>query len=419
MAQKRIKTKVQGVRYREHPTRKHGLGPDRYFMIRYRIDGAEKEEGLGWASQGWTVTKAADTLAELKRNQRIGEGEKTLQEKREKAEAIRLAEEAEKERIEAERLAVEQAEAERIRLERETVFQTVFERYLEANSHKKTTNTEQIYFANWIEPEIGKKQLLEVLPLDLERIKRNMGKKGRRPRSIQYCMAIIRQVFRFAEKQNLFEGRIPTRSVSLPRFDNGRIRFLTIEEAERLLAELKRRSQQTWAMATVSLHCGLRFSELANLRWQCVDTGQMAITLLDTKNGRTRIVPMTEAVCEIFCGMKRGANNALVFPDQYGRVMKRISPAFFRAVDALNLNEGIQDDRMKLVFHSLRHTFGSRLIEAGADMAVVRDLLGHRDFTMLSRYAHSGDNSRKQAVAAMERMLAVQQPKKEDVIVLG
>ena len=62
---KRIKTKVQGVRYREHETRKHGLQPDKYFTIRYRVDGKEKEEGLGWASEGWTVARAADTIADL------------------------------------------------------------------------------------------------------------------------------------------------------------------------------------------------------------------------------------------------------------------------------------------------------------------------------------------------------------------
>ena len=102
MSQIWVKAKAQGVRYREHASRKHGLQLDRYFSIRYRVGGKEKEEGLGWASKGWTITKASDTLAELKRNARTGEGEKTLSDKRKVADAAKLAMNIEKARIETE-----------------------------------------------------------------------------------------------------------------------------------------------------------------------------------------------------------------------------------------------------------------------------------------------------------------------------
>lgn len=89
-------SKHPGVRYREHPTRRHGIGKDRYFAIRYQLGGKRQEEGLGWASQGCTEKKAAGLLAELRENQRRGEGPRTLREKRELAEAERRAmEEAE------------------------------------------------------------------------------------------------------------------------------------------------------------------------------------------------------------------------------------------------------------------------------------------------------------------------------------
>ncbi|MDR1032346.1 MAG: hypothetical protein LBL30_04505, partial [Holosporales bacterium] len=60
MKYKWIKTKSVGVRYREHPIRKHGqLRKDRYYTIRYRLDGRVKEERIGWESQGATERKAA------------------------------------------------------------------------------------------------------------------------------------------------------------------------------------------------------------------------------------------------------------------------------------------------------------------------------------------------------------------------
>ncbi len=60
MAVKWHKTSYPGVRYREHSTRKNGVRKDRYFSIYYRLNGKNKEEGLGWSSQGWSVAKSAE-----------------------------------------------------------------------------------------------------------------------------------------------------------------------------------------------------------------------------------------------------------------------------------------------------------------------------------------------------------------------
>ena len=67
-----------GIRARIHPTRKHGALPDRYFVLRYSVDGIKKQEALGWASRGWTLAKARDELAKLRAAARTGEGPVTL-----------------------------------------------------------------------------------------------------------------------------------------------------------------------------------------------------------------------------------------------------------------------------------------------------------------------------------------------------
>ena len=82
MAVKRFSTEYPGVRYRQHPTRKHGVRFDRYFSVYYRLNGKVVEEGLGWAKDGWTAQKAAGELAKLKEAQRLGQGGQTLSEKR-------------------------------------------------------------------------------------------------------------------------------------------------------------------------------------------------------------------------------------------------------------------------------------------------------------------------------------------------
>ena len=60
-------TKFRGVRYREHPTRKHGIMPDRYFVIRYQRKESGLKKNLAGLREGkWTAEKAAKLLAELK-----------------------------------------------------------------------------------------------------------------------------------------------------------------------------------------------------------------------------------------------------------------------------------------------------------------------------------------------------------------
>ncbi|MGO9532225.1 MAG: site-specific integrase, partial [Syntrophobacteraceae bacterium] len=74
MAHQWFKTQYPGVRFREHTTRKFNSKPDRYFSIYYKLNGKQREEGLGWSSEEWTAQKASIQLAELKKAQTTGEG---------------------------------------------------------------------------------------------------------------------------------------------------------------------------------------------------------------------------------------------------------------------------------------------------------------------------------------------------------
>src|SRR4051794_41783121 len=84
------KTLAPGIRVRDHETRRHGSARrDRYFTLRFSVDGRQVEEALGWASEGWTLARAQEELGKLREAQRTGEGPATL---RERVRAKRLAE---------------------------------------------------------------------------------------------------------------------------------------------------------------------------------------------------------------------------------------------------------------------------------------------------------------------------------------
>ncbi|CAO0824864.1 hypothetical protein DFAR_950038 [Desulfarculales bacterium] len=75
-----------GVRVRQHPTRKHGVKADRYFVLRYVVHGRRRQEALGWASDRWTLTKVQAELVRLKEAIRTEQGPSSLAEKRQQAE---------------------------------------------------------------------------------------------------------------------------------------------------------------------------------------------------------------------------------------------------------------------------------------------------------------------------------------------
>jgi integrase len=402
MAGQWIKTKSVGVRYRQHETRKHGVSFDKYFTIRYKTGGKEKTEALGWASQGWTEKKAAAVLAELKANHTTGQGPATLNEKRE----IRRQKEEATERK-------KQAEIEQELKRDATVFDRVFTDYCEANSHKKSLKDELSYYKNWIGPYIGKKRLDEILLLDLERIKRAMLKADRAPRSVQYIKSIIRQVYSHAAVHGVFSGEAPTiHFLKNQKFDNKRNRYLEPEESTLLLDEIRKRSEQTYRICLLSLNSGMRFGEISGLKWQHVREKSKEILVLDPKNDESRMVSMTQAVFTMFESMERGKSDELVFPARNGGRMTAVSKVFDRTVQQLGFNEGIKDRRLKVCFHSLRHSCASWLVNAGVELPVIARILGHKSLAMTMRYSHINDDSVQNAMGILDKQQdAVQEEK--------
>lgn len=419
-------TETRGIRYYEHPTRTWKRGvikeKDRYYSIRYSVDGKQVEEGIGWNSEfadakekalaeagdkdkkAMAKAKSNDAeeeaerrIAELKENRRRGEGPQTIRAKR-ALEATERQEKAEQEELQAK--------------DRLTFKELAEGQYIEwSKAHKKNEASwkrEEQLFKLWIFPVIGTLPLKSIAPIHLEKIKANMAKAKRAPRSIHYCLGVIRQVFNFAIKNDLFDNANPVSKVKLPGGDNRRLRFLTREEAAALLAVLAPKSPDVHDMALISLHTGMRAGEVFGLTWADVDIDRGLLILRNTKNGRTRAAFMTEAVKEIFKSRERGQPSDLVFPDRNGKRMARISRTFERAVDDLKLNEGIEDRRQEVTFHTLRHTYASWHVENGTDLYAVKELLGHSDFKMTARYSHLGENTLQAAVKKLETTLQTQ-----------
>lgn len=386
MAQKWHGTKHSGVRYREHSTRKHGVKKDRYFALRYQKDGERVEEGLGWSTDGWTESKAALKLAELRRAAATGEGEARLSKKREKARQAQI-------------------EAERERLTFGRFFLESYMPISETTKKPESIRKEKEHFTNWLQEAIGDIPLKDVSPFHLEKIKKKMIDAGKSARMVQYVFATCRQCWNMARRDGLVDKESPTKSVTLPKVSNERIEFLSVEEADMLLDYLKGQSLQLHDIALLSLDTGARAGEIFNLRWNCIHFEDGTIDVIDGKSG-DRTLYMSKRVKAMLERQPKGSSSSLVFRSRTGGKIKAVSNAFDRAVEALEFNKGVDstDRKRRIVFHSLRHSFASWHAMDGTPLPVIQKLMGHKSFAMVQRYAKYAPDYLRQAAGAIDRI---------------
>jgi integrase len=165
----------------------------------------------------------------------------------------------------------------------------------------------------------------------------------------------------------------PAARVKKLRDAPGRTRYLQPEERAALLAEA---APPLRAYILAALTTAARRGELVNLRWSAIDRRAGRVSFVETKNGDTRVIPLTRAFRELLDTLPRP-----LAPDAY--VLPRYTPqaltvAFGRLARALKLPD--------LRFHDLRHDAASVLTAAGASQREVMEVLGHRDARAILRY---------------------------------
>ena len=393
MAGKWQKSEYPGIRFREHPTRKHGVKKDRYFIISYRLNGKRKDESIGWSSKEWTLKKANKILSELQENHLNGTGYQTLAEKRELEEGKR-------------KITLEQAKQE----EKENItfsgfFKNVYKPVLKTNKKPESWRKEIEHFNNWLNPEIGHLPIRKITAFNLEKIKKKMLDEGRAPRSIQYIFATFRQVWNYARLNDIVTHETPTRKVKLPKVNNKRLRYFTHVEVDILLEALKSKSQQVHDMTLFSLHTGARAGEVFSLTWGVVNLKNGTAQLRDGK-GVDRHAYLTDATQSMLEQLHQGQDpSELVFTDSEGEKITKISNTFERTVKELGLNNGVTDSRDKAIFHTCRHTFASWHVQNGTDLYTVKELLGHSTIQLTERYSHLRPDGLKKAARRFDNQL--------------
>lgn len=167
------------------------------------------------------------------------------------------------------------------------------------------------------------------------------------------------------------------RNVKLLKEPPGRLRIINAEEWQRLLSAC---TPEIRNIVIFARHTGLRRGEIFNLTWKDIDFTQRSMAVRNRKNNTTMIVPMKSIVYKLLTNIQRTVNSRYVFPGRHGDKRTTVRTGFETACK----KAGISD----LVFHHLRHQFGTDLINSGADLLSVKELMGHKCITSTTRYAH-------------------------------
>ena len=370
MAKKISVKKYTGVFYTESTIRKWRERPDRCYWVAFKDTKTGKLcwERCGWASEGWTPEAAQKKRYELLEQDRAG-AYKPKQER--KADLIAFGELMEK-------------------------------HYLPwARENKKRHAGDEHLYRNWLKPRFADKELRQIAPLDLERLKKEMRDAGKAEATVRHALCLIRQAFNKAIVWRVWAGGNPCKGVAFPTPNNARQRFLTPDEAARLLEALQRPSPQVTRIAAMSLYGGLRLGEVLGLTWSNVDSKNGIIMVQDTKNSESRPIFITDPIRKVLRELKQGKPEDLLFKSKTGNPVQWLSKSFRDVVESLKLNEGISDPRERVTFHSLRHTYASWAVMAGVPLYVVGKALGHRTLVMTARYSHLALDSHRAAFEAV------------------
>lgn len=209
--------------------------------------------------------------------------------------------------------------------------------------------------------------------------------------TISRRISTIKNFFLFLENEKIATNLV--KEVILPKKEKHIPTFLSIDEIKNLLSvfdETKPTEYRDKTMVLVMYSAGLRVSELINLEKRSINFEEKLITLKG-KGNKERFVPLNYIALEYLNNyLSKNKNNKVFSKSKYLFINKKDGKPLTRQYFFVELNKyakraGIDK---KISPHTLRHSFATHLLENGADLRVVQELLGHSKIETTQIYTH-------------------------------
>jgi integrase len=282
-------------------------------------------------------------------------------------------------------------------------------------TEKKSWAKDEELYTNHLQ-EFHQQELISLTKNDFNKLKVKMLETYA-PRTVQYVLAVARQIINYAINEDLVKNYINPISngkVKVKKIDNAKIGFFTYEQANLLLEKLEEYKGSTshiYELTVLLLHTGGRFSEVASLTWDNIDFEKKTIFFKSTKDGNERHISMTKLVEKVLKSLPNKKNELVLstikgtqikqMPKKWQQIVDTIIPknkttidrtddaGDFRELSSKERDLLKQQNKTRLTTHSLRHTHASWMAMSGNfNLMEIRDELGHKSIKMTERYAH-------------------------------
>ena len=228
---------------------------------------------------------------------------------------------------------------------------------------------------------------------DLQTFLKWIGSLGMTASSQSRIISGIRSFFKYCLQENLVK-QDPTELLETPKLRRALPDFLSVEEINRIILTIdlsKPEGERNRAILETMYSCGLRVSELVNLRLSSLYP-ELGFIKVIGKGDKERLVPIGNTALK-FIGIYRGqvrvhmpikkGNEDILFLNRRGAGLTR--QMIFILLKDLVREAGI---KKTVSPHTFRHSFATHLVEGGADLRAVQEMLGHESITTTEIYTH-------------------------------
>ena len=245
-------------------------------------------------------------------------------------------------------------------------------------------------FAKWL----GQRPLLEVTRFELRRYLVELEEQGLAATSVQRKLASLRGLFAWLVQNGRVEAD-PSRLLKGPKAVRAVPRFLTTPEVDQLLAQPfgeSAQGQRDRAILEVLYSTGCRVSECAGMRLRDLDLDEAVVRVVG-KGRKERIAMLGKPACAAIGSWlplrarmvraSRRTDPGTLWVNRFGRALS--ARWVFQTVVDRSKSAGLQST---LTPHGLRHSFATHLLDRGADLRTVQELLGHARLVTTEIYTH-------------------------------
>ena len=279
-----------------------------------------------------------------------------------------------------------------------------------AKATKRRSQLDLYVFNKHIRPVLGDQKLADITSEDIDQWKLLQINDGYKPATVNKHSSMLNRMLNVAVHWNYLD-RNPFHGIAIKKLPVGDHvqRFLTESEISRLFGECKRsRHPYLYLFAVTLLLTGARKSEWRLAKWRDVDLKNRELFVAVSKSGRSRKVMLSDDTLVVLEQVKQTTTELgqAISPDSWIFPNPRTGKpytSFHIAFDRARIAAALPQVRM----HDLRHTYASLLINHGASIYEVQQLLGHHHISMTERYAHLFPNTLKDRVDIVANAIKV------------